>query len=148
MDLRIANALPARSSCNEGALSPEWRGDLTLVQWRQRSAWSRNFKFERRLSLIWNSPGAAVEAVLAQRNELWAAHAQLLVAVLMATLLVVLLLTGVISAEAGLPILSGVSGYALAKQASNNRRPEPNSQPPPPSGPDTASDSKPSDNAA
>lgn len=60
--------------------------------------------------------------ILERRNELWAAHAQLLVAVLVAVLLTVLLLTGTISAEAGLPILSGISGFALAKQSASGRR--------------------------
>jgi len=52
---------------------------------------------------------------LQRRNELWTAFGQVLLAVLIVIVLSILLLTKTISAEAGLPILSGISGFAIAK---------------------------------
>jgi hypothetical protein len=52
---------------------------------------------------------------LQRRNEYWNTYGQVLIAVLIVTLLTILLLAKAISAEAGLPILSGVSGFAIAK---------------------------------
>lgn len=58
---------------------------------------------------------------LQRRNEFWTAYGQVLLAVLIVTILAILILTKAISAEAGLPILSGVSGFAIAKSASSSR---------------------------
>lgn len=63
----------------------------------------------------------ALIAIFERRNDLWSSYGQLSVAVLVATLLTVLLLTRVISAEAGLPILSGISGFALANAGAQRR---------------------------
>jgi hypothetical protein len=55
---------------------------------------------------------------LQRRNEFWNTYGQVLLAILIVTVLTILLLAGAISAEAGLPILSGVSGFAIAKGVS------------------------------
>lgn len=60
-------------------------------------------------------------AFLQRRNEFWTAYGQVLLAVLIVTILAILLLTKAISAEAGLPIPSGVSGFAIAKGVSSAR---------------------------
>lgn len=52
---------------------------------------------------------------LQRRNEFWTAYGQVLIAVLIVIVLSILLMTKTISAEAGLPILSGISGFAIAK---------------------------------
>jgi hypothetical protein len=54
---------------------------------------------------------------LQRRNEFWTTYGQLLTSVLIIIVLTILLLTKTISAEAGLPILSGISGFAIAKGA-------------------------------
>lgn len=58
---------------------------------------------------------------LQRRNEFWTTYGQVLIAVLIVIVLTILLLTRVISAEAGLPILSGVTGFAIAKGVSGGR---------------------------
>ncbi len=55
---------------------------------------------------------------LQRRNEFWTAFGQILIAVLIVIVLSILLMTKTISAEAGLPILSGISGFAIAKGVS------------------------------
>jgi hypothetical protein len=55
---------------------------------------------------------------LQRRNEFWNTYGQVLLAILIVTVLAILLLAKAISAEAGLPILSGVSGFAIAKGVS------------------------------
>jgi len=55
---------------------------------------------------------------LQRRNEFWNTYGQVLIAVLIVTVLAILLLAKAISPEAGLPILSGVSGFAIAKGVS------------------------------
>ncbi len=55
---------------------------------------------------------------LQRRNEFWIAYGQVLLAILIVIVLVVLLMTKTISEEAGLPILSGISGFAIAKGVS------------------------------
>jgi hypothetical protein len=58
---------------------------------------------------------------LQRRNEFWTAYGQTLLAILIIVVLAVLLLTKTISAEAGLPILSAVSGFAIAKGVAGGR---------------------------
>ena len=58
---------------------------------------------------------------LQRRNEFWTTYGQVVIAVLMVVVLSLLLLTKTISAEAGLPILSGISGFAIAKGVSAGR---------------------------
>lgn len=55
---------------------------------------------------------------LQRRNEFWTSYGQVLIAVLIVIVLSILLLAKAISAEAGLPILSGISGFAIAKGVS------------------------------
>lgn len=52
---------------------------------------------------------------LERRNEFWTVYGQVVLAIFIVFALSILLLTRTISAEAGLPILSGVSGFAIAK---------------------------------
>lgn len=58
---------------------------------------------------------------LRRRNEFWNIYSQILLAVLIVTVLAILILSKAISAEAGLPILSGVSGFAIAKGVSGSK---------------------------
>ena len=65
---------------------------------------------------------------LEKRNDFWEHYGQVALAVLIVIVLAVLLLSKVISAEAGLPILSAVAGFAIAKSSRTStsaRRPEP-----------------------
>lgn len=66
---------------------------------------------------------------LQRRNEFWTSYGQTIVAVLIIIVLTILLLTRSISAEAGLPILSGISGFAIAKSVSSSRSLPPNQGP-------------------
>lgn len=70
---------------------------------------------------------ASYDGYLDKRNDFWQYFGQVALAVLIVVVLAVLLLTKVIiSAEAGLPILSAVAGFAIAKTAttqSATRRP-------------------------
>lgn len=50
-----------------------------------------------------------------RRNEYWTTYGQIVLSIFIVAVLTVLLLTKTISAEAGLPILSGISGFAIAK---------------------------------
>lgn len=71
-----------------------------------------------------NIPKYATEAYneyLQRRNEFWSIYGQILLAIVIIVVLAVLLLAKVISAEAGLPILSAVSGFAIAKGVSTSR---------------------------
>jgi len=55
------------------------------------------------------------------RNDFWMTYGQLLIAIFIIIAITILLLTKTISAEAGLPILSGISGFAIAKSISSNK---------------------------
>lgn len=57
---------------------------------------------------------------LQRRNEFWTTYLQVVVAVLIVVVLALLLITKTISAEAGLPILSAVAGFAISKSAASN----------------------------
>lgn len=50
-----------------------------------------------------------------RRNEFWAIYGQVVIAIFIVVILAILLITRTISAEAGLPILSAVAGFAIAK---------------------------------
>lgn len=68
-----------------------------------------------------------------RRNEFWAIYGQVVIAILIVIILAILLITRTISAEAGLPILSAVSGFAIAKgispgKNSSNFSPDNNEQ--------------------
>jgi uncharacterized membrane protein YhaH (DUF805 family) len=58
---------------------------------------------------------------LARRNEFWITYGQTTVAVLLLIVVTVLLLTRTISPDAGLPILSGIGGFAIAKATGSPR---------------------------
>ena len=58
---------------------------------------------------------------LQRRNEFWTSYGQIIIAILIAIILCILLLTKSISAEAGLPILSAISGFAIAKGVSSSK---------------------------
>ena len=62
---------------------------------------------------------------LRERNDFWDKYGQILIAILIIVVLTVLLLTKTISPEAGLPILSGIGGFAIAKSTNiaNQNRP-------------------------
>lgn len=60
---------------------------------------------------------------LLKRNEFWTSYGQVMVAVLIIIILAILLVTKTISAESGLPILSAVSGFAIAKGVGSSRGP-------------------------
>lgn len=62
---------------------------------------------------------------LQRRNEFWITYGQLVVAILIVVILTILLLTKTISAEAGLPLLSAVSGFAIARGVNSNRTTSP-----------------------
>jgi hypothetical protein len=55
--------------------------------------------------------------MLERRNELWQQFGQIAIAVLVAIILAVLMLTKTIDAVAGLPLLSAIGGFSLAKTA-------------------------------
>lgn len=55
---------------------------------------------------------------LERRNEFWTTFVQVIIAIVIVIILSILLLTKAISAEAGLPILSAISGFAIAKGVS------------------------------
>ncbi len=69
-----------------------------------------------------------------KRNEFWSIYGQTVLAVFIVITLAILMITKTISAEAGLPILSAVSGFAIAKGTSsgkgstNNISPDDNEQ--------------------
>ena len=66
-------------------------------------------------------PRLAVEALaerLQRRNEFWTSYGQVVIAALIIIVLTILLLTKTINADAGLPILSAVSGFAIADRKS------------------------------
>jgi hypothetical protein len=58
---------------------------------------------------------------LGRRNEFWVGYGQITVAVLLLTMVTVLLLTRTINPDAGLPILSGIAAFTIAKTTSGAR---------------------------
>ena len=88
------------------------RGDQDL--WEMM--WHSFFKAPSRLSE--SLPRYVAESYnefLQRRNEFWTSFGQVVIAIIIIVVLTILLLTKTISAEAGLPILSGISGFAIAK---------------------------------
>lgn len=59
--------------------------------------------------------------IFERNNEFWTTYGQIALAVFIVAVLAVLLLTKTISSEAGLPIFSAISGFAIAKGASVSR---------------------------
>lgn len=58
-----------------------------------------------------------------RRNEFWSLYGQIVLAIFIVVILAILLITKTISAEAGLPILSAVSGFAIAKGINSSKGP-------------------------
>lgn len=56
-----------------------------------------------------------------RRNEFWTVYGQIILALSIVVILAILLITKTISAEAGLPILSAVSGFAIAKGTNSSK---------------------------
>ncbi len=101
-----------------------------LFIYRGRLSWRRpEFLWDDLIErLLRHQPEFAVGSLvnayteeLQRRNEFWTSYGQIIVAVLMIIVLTILLVTRTISAEAGLPILSGISGFAIAKGVSGSR---------------------------
>lgn len=67
-----------------------------------------------------------------RRNEFWTTYGQVVLSVFLIAVLAILLLSGTISAEAGLPILSGITGFAIAKSVSARAGQSPPGPPAPP----------------
>lgn len=78
--------------------------------------------------------GTAYAEHLARRNEFWTTSGQVTVAILLLIVVTVLLLTRTIEPDAGLPILSGIAGFAIAKGTGASRgaavTPPPEGEPP------------------
>ena len=88
---------------------PTWGGEM-FYEWAKHNPSSSD-----------ELPRIAYESYaeyLQRRNEFWTAYGQVLLAVLIVIVLTILLITKTITAEAGLPILSGISGFAIAKGVS------------------------------
>ena len=97
----------ARVSRKSPALTGNPALDGVLAEWIRQGSGSSD-----------DLPRVAYESYseyLHRRNEFWTAYGQVLLAVLIVVVLTVLLITPTITAEAGLPILSGISGFAIAK---------------------------------
>lgn len=106
-------------------------GAIAIFAWKAFSDDSRGFvSYERYLDFLTthkirsNLPVYLNEAYadyLQKRNEFWSTYGQVVVAVFIVIILAILMLTKTISAEAGLPILSAVSGFAIAKGVSSSK---------------------------
>jgi hypothetical protein len=95
------------------------------------------FPLEAALATLYRTYGDAYAEFLQRRNEFWTTYAQVLIAAVIIVVLTILLLANAISPEAGLPILSGVAGFAIAKGGPIGRAAPPPPPPPPPP-PDSA----------
>ena len=62
-----------------------------------------------------------IKEFLERTNEFWIIYGQIALAIFIVSVLFVLLLTKAISSEAGLPILSATTGFAIAKGSSISR---------------------------
>ncbi len=59
---------------------------------------------------------------LERRNDFWITYGQMSICIFIVGILAILLLTKTITAEAGLPILSAISGFAIAKGATTRSK--------------------------
>ena len=87
---------------------------------------ARFIDFWRQQNIRPNLPRYFVDALaesLQRRNEFWITYGQVILSTLIIIILSILLLTKTVSAEAGLPLLSAVSGFAIAKGVNSNRSP-------------------------
>ena len=62
-----------------------------------------------------------MEQFLTKRNELWTFFGQFVLSAFVIAVIAILLLARIISAEAGLPILDGIGGFAIGKTATTAR---------------------------
>jgi hypothetical protein len=84
----------------------------------------RSFEYWEKNGSRYNLPRYARDIfseLLERRNEFWTSYGQLIIAALIIIVLTILLLTKTITAEAGLPILSAISGFAIAKGVTSGR---------------------------
>jgi hypothetical protein len=100
-----------------------WFHEILLIHFDKNSSPADRQQALQELSEIYRG-------YLRERNDFWDKYGQILVAVVIITLLTVLLLTKTISPESGLPILSGVGGYAIAKSSSLSTTNRPRRGPP------------------
>lgn len=86
--------------------------------------YSKYLEFMNKNNIRPNMPKYLNEAYsdyLSKRNEFWSTFTQVIVAAFIIFILAILMLANVISAEAGLPILSAVSGFAIAKSTKSEK---------------------------
>jgi len=84
----------------------------------------RSMEYWEKNGVRYNLPRYVTEIfseLLERRNEFWTSHGQLIIATQIIIVLTILLLTKTITAEAGLPILSAISGFAIAKGVTSGR---------------------------
>jgi len=62
-----------------------------------------------------------IEDYFNRRNEFWTLYGQFVLSLFVILCVTILLLTRVITADAGLPILSGIGGFAIGKNISAGR---------------------------
>ncbi len=102
-------------------------GAVAIFAWCTFSIKSRGFVEYEKYIAFWKEKNIrpnipkylndAYSDYLQKRNEFWSTYGQIIAAIFIVIILAILMLTKVISAEAGLPILSAVSGFAIAKSA-------------------------------
>ena len=95
-----------------------------------RRYWKREIEYfdhfiHRLDNIIANSPNQALQLMplasntysdyLSKRNDFWRSYGQIMLAILLLVFITILLLTKTIEPDAGLPILSGIAGFAIAK---------------------------------
>lgn len=106
-------------------------GEIGLFAWKALSEKTRGFaNYEKYLEFLasnnirTNIPRYINEAYseyLEKRNEFWTTYGQVMIAAFIVIILAILMLTKTITAEAGLPILSAISGFAIAKSVSTSK---------------------------
>jgi len=91
-------------------------GDQAHDMWQDVREVLHHFGPDHRRYRIWIDTLTNWNQVrLEKRNDFWEQYGQVALAILIVVVLAVLLLVKAISAEAGLPILSAVAGFAIAK---------------------------------
>ena len=75
-------------------------------------------KVQMKSNPLWNLANAEAES-LQRRNEFLATYTHTIVAVLLVIVLALLIISKIVEPQAGLPIISAISGYILAKGVSN-----------------------------
>ena len=66
----------------------------------------------------WENFRSTLLELLNKRNDFWTAYGQFVLATFVIACVTILLLAGIIDADAGLPILSGIGAFAIGKGAS------------------------------